>query len=290
MRIKSGLILLLAAIVLAGCSSFKKEKVDENATVEEMYALAKVSLDDEKWTTAVERLRALEAKYPYGVYAEQAQLDTIYAYYRNNEPGLAIAAADRFIKLHPAHSSVDYAYYLKGMASFEEDKSAFGVIIGKDDLSDRDPTLTRDALNAFRDVYTLFPESRYAPSARERVLYLTNTLAKHQIAIATYYFSKEAYVAVVNRAKGVVEDYPGAPAVEEALALLFRSYEAMGLNELADDSRRVLELNFPDSAYLDKSTRITGQWYSESARNKTDNDGFFSSIRNFFKKKPAGES
>ena len=290
MRINSCLIILLAATILAGCSSFKKEKVDENATVEEMYALAKESLDDEKWTTAVERLRALEAKYPYGVYAEQAQLDTVYAYYRNNEPGLAIAAADRFIKLHPAHSSVDYAYYLKGMASFEEDKSAFGVIIGKDDLSDRDPTLTRDALNAFRDVYTLFPDSRYAPSARERVLYLTNTLAKHQIAIATYYYSKEAYVAVVNRAKGVIEDYPGAPAVEEALALLYRSYDAMGLNELADDSRRVLELNFPNSAYLNRNTQITGQWYSESAKKKNDNDGFFSSIRNFFKKKPASES
>ena len=290
MRINYCLIILLAATILAGCSSFKKEKVDENATVEEMYALAKASLEDEKWTTAVERLRALEAKYPYGVYAEQAQLDTIYAYYRNNEPGLAIAAADRFIKLHPAHSSVDYAYYLKGMASFEEDKSTFGVLIGKDDLSDRDPTLTRDALNAFRDVYTLFPESRYAPSARERVLYLTNTLAKHQIAIATYYYSKEAYVAVVNRAKGVVEDYPGAPAVEEALALLYRSYESMGLNELADDSRRVLELNFPNSAYLNRNTQITGQWYSESAKKKNDNEGFFSPIRNFFKKKPASES
>ncbi len=272
---------------MAGCSSFKKEEVDENATVEELYERAKVSLEKENWGTAVERLRALEAKYPYGVYAEQAQLDTIYAYYRNSEPGLAIAAADRFIKLHPTHSSVDYAYYLKGMSSFEEDKSALGVIIGKDDLSDRDPTLTLNALNAFRDVYTLFPESRYAPSARERVRYLTNTLAKHQIAIATYYYSKEAYVAVVNRAKGVVEDYPDTPAVEEALALLYRSYEAMGLVELADDSRRVLELNFPNSAYLSGDTKITGQWYSESARNKDDKDGFFSSIRNFFKKKPA---
>ncbi|MEJ2176761.1 MAG: outer membrane protein assembly factor BamD, partial [Gammaproteobacteria bacterium] len=162
------------------------------------------------------------------------------------------------------------------------------VITGKDDLSDRDPTLTLNAMNAFRDVYTLFPESRYAPSARERVRYLSNTLAKHQIAVATYYYSKEAYVAVVNRAKGVVEDYPNTPAVEEALALLYRSYEAMGLGELADDSRRVLELNFPNSVYLSGNTKFTGQWYSGSAKQKEDKDGFFSSIRNFFKKEPAG--
>jgi outer membrane protein assembly factor BamD len=288
MRNKFCLIIVLAAALVGGCSSFKKEEIDENATVEELYERAQVSLQKGNWDAAVERLRTLEARYPYGVYAEQAQLDTIYAYYRNNEPGLAIAAADRFIKLHPAHSSVDYAYYLKGVSSFEEDKSSLGVITGKDDLSDRDPTLTLNAMNAFRDVYTLFPESRYAPSARERVRYLSNTLAKHQIAVATYYYSKEAYVAVVNRAKGVVEDYPNTPAVEEALALLYRSYEAMGLGELADDSRRVLELNFPNSVYLSGNTKFTGQWYSGSAKQKEDKDGFFSSIRNFFKKEPAG--
>lgn len=289
MRNKTWLILIAVTVMLAGCSYFKKEdEVDANATVEELYERAKVSMEKENWGTAVERLRALEAKYPYGVYAEQVQLDTIYAYYKNDEPGLAIASADRFIKLHPAHPSVDYAYYLKGLSSFEEDKSSFGYFLGKDDLSDRDPTLTLNALNAFKDVYTLFPESRYAPTARERVRYLTNTLAKHQIAIATYYFSKGAYVAVVNRAKGVVEDYPNTPAVEQALALLVRSYEAMDFVDLADDSRRVLELNFPDSAYLSGNTKIAGQWYSESAQDKDNNDGFFSSIRNFFKKKPAG--
>ncbi|MGB5707699.1 MAG: outer membrane protein assembly factor BamD [Arenicellales bacterium] len=289
MRNKTWLILIAVTIMLAGCSVFKKkDEVDENATVEELYERAKESMEKERWGTAVERLRVLEAKYPYGVYAEQVQLDTIYAYYKNDEPGLAIAAADRFIKLHPAHSSVDYAYYLKGLSSFEEDKSTFGFLLGKDDLSDRDPTLTLDALNAFKDVYTLFPESRYAPSARERVRYLTNALAKHQIAIATFYFSKGAHVAVVNRAKGVVENYPDAPAVEEALALLVRSYEAMDFVDLADDSRRVLELNFPDSTYLSGDTKIVGQWYSQSAKNKDSEGGFFSSFRNFFRKKPAG--
>jgi len=160
-------LLIVLVTVLSGCAMFKKEEIDENATVEELYALAKVSMDKGNWGDAVERLRALEAKYPYGAYAEQAQLDTIYAYFRNSEPGLAIAAADRFIKLHPTHSSVDYAYFLKGQASYEEDQSTIGVLLGKDDLSDRDPTLTLNALNAFKDVYTLFPDSKYARDADE---------------------------------------------------------------------------------------------------------------------------
>ena len=243
-------ILLLVTTLSAGCSMFKTEEIPDDATVEEIYAMAETAMANGNWGLAVERLRQLEAKFPYGVYAEQAQLDTIYAYYRNSEPGLAIAAADRFIKLHPTHESVDYAYFLKGQSSFEEDKSNWGVFLGKDDLSDRDPTLTMNALNTFEEVYNRFPESQYAPIARERVRYLTNALAKHEIAVARYYQSKDAHVAAVNRAKGVVEQYPEAAAVEDALGLMVTSYLAMGLYDLADDSRRVLELNFPNSDYL----------------------------------------
>ncbi len=267
---------------------FKKDAVDENATVEELYAIAKESMSKRNWTTAVSQLRALEAKYPYGVYAEQAQLDTVYAYYRNNEPGLAIAAADRFIKLYPTHQSVDYAYYLKGLASFEEDKSTTGLLLGKDDLSDRDPVLTRNALNAFKDVYTLFPDSKYAPSARERVTYLTNTLARHEISIAAYYYARGAHVAVVNRAKGVVENYPGTATVEQALALLVNSYQAMGLGDLAEDSRRVLELNFPNSAYLAGGGVVAGKPLDETASVNTKKGGFFSSIKNLFRRGSTG--
>ena len=257
---------------------FKTEEIDENATVEEIYAMAKESMAGGNWGLAVERLRQLEAKYPYGVHAEQAQLDTIYAYYRNAEPGLAIAAADRFIKLHPTHDSVDYAYFIKGQASYEEDKSNWGVFLGKDDLSDRDPTLTLNALNTFEEVYTRFPDSQYAPIARERVRYLTNTLAKHEIAVARYYQSKGAHVAAVNRAKGVIEQYPEAAAVEDALGLMVTSYIAMGLDELADDSRRVLELNFPDSAYLAEIANVT-----QGRQDGEGEGGILASIRNLFR-------
>ena len=289
MLLRNLLVLVLMASMLSACAVFKKDKVDENATAEELYARAQKSMDKKNWTTAVERLRAVEAKFPYGVYAEQAQLDTVYAYYRNSEPGLAISSADRFIKLHPTHDSVDYAYYLKGLASFEEDRSTWGVLLGKNDLSDRDPTLTLNALNAFREVYTRFPQSQYAPSAKERVAYLTNTLAKHEIAVAGYYYARGAHVAVVNRAKGVVEEYPGTPSVEVALALLIYSYTEMGLNDLADDSRRVLELNFPDSRYLDGKASLSGQWFTKSGKSKPPRKGMFSSVRNLFKRnKPTG--
>ena len=286
MQFRNWLMLILIASMLSGCAMFKKEEVDENATVEELYARAKQSMEKKNWATAVERLRTLEAKFPYGVYAEQAQLDTIYAYYRNTEPGLAIASADRFIKLNPTHESVDYAYYLKGLASFEEDKSTVGLLLGKNDLSDRDPTLTLNALNAFRDVYTLFPESKYAPKSRERVRYLTNTLAKHEIAIAEYYFSRGAHVAVVNRAKGVIEEYPDTEAVEDALALLVFSYTAMGLKDLADDARSVLQLNFPDSQFLGSEVTIAGREVSADGNSNSSRNGLFSSVRNWFRPKP----
>jgi len=230
----------------------------EDLSAEQLYAAARESMEDKNWTTAVEKLRELEAKYPYGKYAEQAQLDTIYAYYKNREPGLAIASADRFIKLHPTHDSVDYAYYLKGLSSYEEDKSFFGRLTGQDDLSDRDASLTRRAMKAFEEVYTLFPDSRYAPDARARARYLLNALARHEIAVANYYYSRGAYVAVVNRAKGIIEDYSNTASLEEALALLMLGYENMGFEQLSHDSRRVLELNFPDSAYLARSADNVG--------------------------------
>jgi len=276
-------LIFLFAFLIAGCSIFKKEVVDENATVEELYARAKQNLDKNNWGAAIRQLQDLEAKYPYGVYAEQAQLDTAFAHFKSNQPGLATTAADRFIKLHPTHESVDYAYYLKGLASFEEDKSTIGYLLGKNDLSDRDPTLILKALNAFRDVYTLFPESRYAASSKERVGYLSNAMAKHEINIANYYFSKDAYVAVVNRAKVVIEEYPDTSSAEDALGLLYASYFKMGLDDLAEDSRRVLELNFPNSNYLDADgiDVVDAHGVREKKR------GWFSFIRNAFKRSPS---
>ncbi len=246
---RNWLAALLMVTLLGGCSAFK-DKDNPDATADELYAIAKESLDDKNWLTAIDQLRELEAKYPYGAHAEQAQIDTIYAYYRNDDTGLAIAAADRFIKLHPTHAAVDYAYYLKGLANYQENHSLFGRLTGRDDLSDRDASISRDALNAFNDVHTLFPNSRYAADSRARARHLTNSLARHELTVAAYYFSRDAHVAVVNRAKGVIEEYATTASVEDALALLIFAYQRMGLDELSRSARRVLALNFPRSEYL----------------------------------------
>jgi len=243
------LTVAVAAALLTACSAFKAKEEDTRSAAE-MYAEARENLDKRNWRTAVEQLRELEAKYPYGAHAEQAQLDTIYAHYRNNDTGQAVAAADRFIKLHPTHDAVDYAYYIKGLAHYQEDDSLFGRLTGRDDLSDRDANLTRNALDAFNDVHTLFPNSRYAADSRARAQRLHNALARHELTVAAYYHSREARVAVVGRAKGIVENFSTTPVVEDALALLVFTYRDMNLPALSDAARRVLELNFPASAYL----------------------------------------
>ncbi|NKB63791.1 MAG: outer membrane protein assembly factor BamD [Gammaproteobacteria bacterium] len=286
----SWVVVLFAALVVSGCAGSKKKKeLAENMTAEEMYAAAQDSMSRKNWLTAVERLRNLEAKYPYGKYAEQAQLDTVYSYYKNRETGLAISAADRFIRLHPTHESVDYAYYLKGLSSYEEDKSLFGRLSGQDDLSDRDASLTSRAMKAFEEVYTLFPESRYAPDSRARAKYLLNALARHEIAVANYYYTRQAYVAVVNRAKGILENYSTTASVEQALALLMFSYQNMGLADLSGDTRRILELNYPQSTFLTESSEdvVFTNWYSAAAKKEKKSKGriggWFSSLFDRFR-------
>ena len=284
-------VMLIAGVLVSGCSSFKKEKEDEAASAEQLYEIAKQQMSKKNWRTALDTLRKLEAKYSYGVYAEQAQLDTVYIYYRSEQSGLAIAAADRFIKLHPTHQAVDYAYYLKGLASFSENKSLFGALTGRNDLSDRDATTIRNAMAAFKALYALFPDSQYAPDARIRAGNLLEALARNEIAVANYYYTRKAYVAVVNRAKGIIENYSNTLAVEQALALLIFSYENMGFDDLAGDARRVLALNFPQSGYLNQTTetvKFFNKYSPKSDKPRKQKKGWFSSLFNWSKTdKPA---
>lgn len=280
------MVLLIAGVLASGCSVFRKEKEDEAESVEQLYEIAKQQMSKKNWQSALETLRTLEAKYSYGVYAEQAQLDTVYIYYRSEQRGLAIAAADRFIKLHPTHKAVDYAYYLKGLASFSENKSLFGALTGRDDLSDRDATAIRNAMVAFKELYTLFPDSQYAPDARIRAGYLLEALARNETAVANYYYTRKAYVAVVNRAKGVIENYSTTLAVEQALALLMFGYKNMGFDDLAGDARRVLALNFPQSGYLNQTTdtvKFFNKYSPKSDKPKQQKKGWFSSLFNWSK-------
>lgn len=241
---------LLVVATLAGCGLLP-EQIDEtkNWSAQRLYAAAKNELSEGNYERAIQLFERLEARYPYGPYAQQAQLEVAYAYYKDNEPASAIAAADRFIKLYPNHPHVDYAYYLKGLVNFIEEQGLLAAL-GSQDMSERDPKAARESFDAFKELVTRFPDSKYTPDALARMKYLVNALASHEIHVARYYFKRGAYVAAANRGKYVVEHYPQAPAVEEALYLMAMSYDRLDLHDLRDDALRVLRHNFPQSRYL----------------------------------------
>lgn len=243
-------LVLILTLWLAGCSLLPEVQDETRGwSAQKLYAEAKAALGEGDYEKAIKYYETLEARYPYGRYAQQAQLEIAYAYYKDREPASALAACDRFIKLHPNHPHVDYAYYLKGLINFNDDLGFLGYVV-KQDLSDRDPQAARDSFEAFKELVTRFPDSKYTPDALARMQYLVNAMARHEAAVAHYYYRRGAYVAAVNRARELIRQYPQTPANEDALAILWRAYEKMELPDLAADSRRVLERNFPDSAYL----------------------------------------
>ncbi len=247
-------LLLATTLLSAGCINFKEE-TDETKdwSAERLYQEAKDELEQNEYENAVSLLEKLEARYPYGNYAAQAQLDVAYAYYQDHEPVLALAAAERFIRLHPTHPFVDYAYYLKGLISFNVKRGAFDWLLGANiDYSDRDPKMMHKSLSAFRDLTKRFPDSKYAPDAHQRIAYLINLMAKYEIHVANHYYENEAYVATVNRCKYVLENFQTTPSTEDALGIMSLAYSKMGYDGLMRDTERVLKLNFPKSRYLRK--------------------------------------
>lgn len=236
---------------LTACSLFGSKPDADNAaktaSAEVMYDNAKKSLDKNNFEEAVKQLESLQSRYPYGRYAQQAQLDMAYAYYRQNEPESAISAADSFIKQYPNNPHVDYAYYVKGLANFNPDIGVFGLAFGQDP-TERDPQAERDSFTAFKDLVSRFPTSRYAPDSRLRMQYLLDALAKYEIHVAQYYLRRGADIAAVNRAKEVLTQYPNTPSIQDALLVLVQGYDALGMNKLRDDAQRVLDLNFSRTA------------------------------------------
>jgi outer membrane protein assembly factor BamD len=239
---------IFSLLLLAGCSTIS-EDMTENWSVERFYEEAKSALDNGDYAGAIDKFTRLEARYPYGRYAQQAQLETIYAYYKDNEPASAVAAADRFIKLHPRHPNVDYAFYLRGLTTFNQGKGAFEGIF-KQDRAKRDPASLRESFNYFRELVTRYPDSQYTPDAIERMTELRNTLARHELVVADYYMRRGSYLAAANRGKYVLENYQRSTAIPDALALMVRAYRLMGTEDLANDALRVLELNHPEHPAL----------------------------------------
>jgi len=213
------------------------------------------------WPKAIKYLEKLEARYPYGRYAQQAQLEVAYCHWKDSERASAVAAADRFIKLYPNHPNVDYAWYLKGLINFNE---TLGVLwwLTTPDLSDRDPRGARDAFNAFKELVTRFPDSKYAEDSAARMRYIVNSLASYEVHVARYYMRRGAYLAAANRAQYAIKTYQTAPAVEEAVFVLAKAYDALGMEALRDDTTRVMRANFPNSRFLSgKDIRPDAPWW-----------------------------
>jgi len=251
----------LGTTLLGGCTLLP-EVIDETAgwSPNKLYTEAKDAMSEGAYDKAIKLFEKLEARFPYGRYAQQAQLEVAYAYYRQQEPASAIAACDRFIRLHPNHPNVDYAYYLKGLANFNEDLGLLGYVSFQD-LSERDPKAARDAFDAFKVLVEKFPESRYTPDATARMKYLVNALASHEVHVAHYYMKREAYVAAVNRAQFAIKTYPEAPANEEALFIMVKAYDKLGMNDLRDDAERVMRKNFPKSEYYTRGLDRSLPWW-----------------------------
>ena len=252
---------LLFGVLVAACGMLG-ETPDETRgwSAQKLYSEAKDSLNSGNYVEAIKYYEKLEARYPYSRLAQQAQIDTAYAYYKDNEPAQAIAAADRFIKMYPNHPNVDYVFYLKGLINFNDELGWTGIVGGQD-LTERDPKAVREAFDALRELTTRFPESRYAPDAIARMNYLVNALASHEIHVARYYMKRSAYVAAANRAQFALKTYPQAPANEEGLVILVKAYDALGMNDLRDDAERVLKRNFPNSSYLKGDPRKSSPWW-----------------------------
>ncbi|SDS27378.1 outer membrane protein assembly factor BamD [Halopseudomonas sabulinigri] len=247
MSLKHLLLVGLLAFV-AACSS-NKPVIDESLSESELYRKAQTDLDAENYAPAIETLRALESRYPFGRYADQAQLELIYAYYQNLEAEAATASADRFIRLHPQHPNVDYAYYVRGLASFTRDQGIFERFLPLD-MTRRDPGAARDSFNDFAQLINRYPNSQYAPDARKRMVYLRNLLADYDAHVGHYYLKRGAYLAAANRGRYIVENYQQTPAVGNGLALMVAGYDRLAMYDLADSALETLKLNYPEHPAL----------------------------------------
>ena len=250
MRVFSLAALALVATLLVGCSS---SEISPDLQEQELYQQAQSSLDAGRYSTAVDQLEALDTRFPFGSYAEQAQLELIYAYYKIDNWEAARAAASRFIRLHPDHPQIDYAYYMRGLAAYQAGRfSLEGLELI--DISKRDLGASRDAYVDFGELVRRYPDSPYAADARQRIVYLRNVIARHELNVADFYLRKGAYVAAVERGRWVIEHYPRSTASRDALAAMVEGYLGLGMRDRATEVLRVLIENDPVNERLDGRT------------------------------------
>lgn len=246
---------LAACMLAAGCSSTPEDQT-ANWTTDRIYSEARDELNGGSYDKAVPLLEKLEGRAAGTPLAQQAQLEKAYAQYKAGDKAQALSTLERFMKLHPASPALDYALYLKGLVNFNDDLGMFAWL-SRQDLSERDQKAAKDSFEAFRELSTRFPESRYAQDARQRMVYIVNSLAQYEVHVARYYYQRGAYVAAIGRAQSAIADYQNVPAVEEALYILIKSYDALGMTQLRDDTQRVMDASYPQSKF--KTTGLQGR-------------------------------
>lgn len=254
-------MLLMLVGLLAGCGKWlQREDPLETLPVEEMYAGGKEALKVGNLGRATRYYQRLIARFPYGRYTEQAQLELAYAQHRNKQPEDALSTINRFIRTYPAHDKVAYAFYLKAVINFERGNSALDRLVGLD-ATQRDQAFNVQSFNDFAEVIRRFPDTRYAADARQRMVYLRNRLARHEINVAQYYLRREAWVAALKRGQYLIEVYPQSRYQADALAIMAESYRKLGQEALADDALRVLKANDPQHPYLNGGWPREGGWW-----------------------------
>jgi outer membrane protein assembly factor BamD len=252
---------IAGCLLISGCAGSDGQKDDADIWSEtRLYSEATDKLNSGDFAKCGKFFEKLEARFPFGPYSQQAQINAAYCYWKAQEQTQALVAIDRFIKLHQGSPSLDYAYYLKGLITFNDDLGWLGKFTGQD-LSERDPKAAKEAFESFKTVVERFPDSKYAPDSLDRMRYIVNSLAEADVIVARYYYQRGAYLAAANRAQLVIRDYDRAPAVEEALYILIKSYEKLKMTDLSNDAIRVFKLNFPDSQIL-----LTGQRVQKEKR------------------------
>ena len=258
--VPAGLV-LATGLMLAGCSNTPKD-VTVGWSPEKIYSQAKEEADNGAWDKAIGLFEKLEGRAAGTVLAQQAQIDKAYAQYKTGDKVQAIATLDRFIRLHPSSPAVDYALYLKGLVNFNDNLGLMSSL-AEQDLAERDPKQAKESFEAFRELVNRFPSSKYAEDGRLRMAFIKNSLARSDVHVARFYYQRGAYVAAINRAQATVQEFRDVPAVEEALFIMVQSYDKLGLNQLRDDTKRVLETTYPNTAFLyPERTATKKSWWT----------------------------
>ena len=264
------ILIFCLGLLLEGCETLKNFNLESNTEDEysnwsekKLYTEAQEAMDSGYYQKAIKLYEALESRYPFGDYSAQTQLNIAYAYYKNDDSEAAIAAAERFIKINPRNTSVDYAYYLKGLINYNRGIGFLDRFLPTDS-SQRDPGSARDAYENFKELLSRFPQSKYASDAQQRMIALRNNMAMHEVHIARFYLKRKAYIAAVNRANEVVSKYQRTPAVPYALEVMKEAYRKLDMDQLANDVERVYAHNYPDGPPVpeyEKKTMASKIWH-----------------------------